>query len=252
MSTLRIAMWSGPRNISTAMMRAWENRGDTAVWDEPLYAYYLARSGAAHPMREEVIRAGETDWRRVVARLTGDAPGGAAIFFQKHMTHHLLDEVDRSWLDAVHSCFLIRDPREVIASYVRARGEASMDDIGVARQAEIFADVSRRLGRAPPVLDARDVLQRPEASLRALCIALGVDFTPRMLAWPAGARSSDGVWAKHWYANVQASTGFAPWVAKADTLPVAFEPLARACEPCYRELHAVRLAGENSDKLSVS
>lgn len=241
MTPVRIAMWSGPRNISTAMMRAWENRGDTAVWDEPLYAYYLARTGLEHPGRDEVIRHGETDWRRVVARITGDVPGGKPIFFQKHMTHHLLDEVDRGWLDEVQSCFLIRDPREVIASYVRTRGEATLADVGVERQADIFADVSARHARTPPVLDARDVLEHPEASLRALCAALGVEFTPRMLSWPAGPRASDGVWARHWYAAVEASTGFAPWVSKAATLAPAFEPLARECEPYYRELHSVRL-----------
>ena len=243
MTALRIAMWSGPRNISTAMMRAWENRGDTAVWDEPFYAYYLARTGIEHPLRDEVIRAGETDWRRVVARITGEVPGDQPIYFQKHMTHHLLGEVDRGWLDAVSSCFLIRDPREVIASYVRARGAATLEDVGVVQQAEIFAHVSRRLGAPPPVLDARDVLERPEASLRALCRALGVEFTARMLAWPAGPRDSDGVWAKHWYAAVQASTGFEPYVPKAGRLPREWEPLARECEPYYRELHAARLHG---------
>jgi hypothetical protein len=155
----RIAMWSGPRNISTAMMRAWENRGDTAVWDEPLYAFYLHRTGIDHPGADEVIAAGDTDWRRVVAAVTGPVPGGEPIYFQKHMTHHMLDEVERGWL--VHNCFLIRDPREVIASYARTRPAVTVSDVGVLQQAALFARAERLAGTPPLVLDSRDVIPAP-------------------------------------------------------------------------------------------
>ena len=239
-ATVHVAMWSGPRNISTAMMRSWENRGDTAVWDEPLYAYYLARTGKPHPGAGEVIAAGDTDWRRVVARCTGPAPAGKRVFFQKHMTHHLLDEVDRDWLHHVHNCFLIRDPREVIASYARVHQEVSVEDVGIPQQAALYDRVCAT-GSPPPVLDARDVLEQPAAMLERLCRRLDLPFTPRMLSWPPGPRDSDGVWARHWYASVEASTGFAPYEPKSHRLPAALEPLALACMDDYLRLHEQRL-----------
>ncbi|HSS63133.1 MAG TPA: HAD family hydrolase [Gammaproteobacteria bacterium] len=237
----RIAMWSGPRNISTAMMRAWENRGDTAVWDEPLYAYYLHRTGVEHPGADEVIAAGETDWRKVVDRLTGPIPGGKPVFFQKQMTHHLLGEIDRGWMDRVVNCFLIRDPAEVVASYSRARENAVLEDVGIVQQAEIYDYLCTRSQRAPVVLDARDVLENPEATLKALCDAVGVAFTPRMLSWPAGRRESDGVWSKYWYDSVIASTGFKRYRRKRIRLSPQLEAIAEACGPHYRKLHQQRL-----------
>lgn len=238
---VRIAMWSGPRNISTAMMRAWENRGDTAVWDEPLYAFYLQRTGIEHPGADEVIAAGETDWRRVAAAVTGPVPGDKPFYFQKHMTHHMLDEVDRSWLAELRNCFLIRDPREVIASYARTRPDVSVADVGVLQQAALFEHVLESTGTTPLVLDTKDVLENPRALLVALCDALDVPFTDRMLSWPPGPRSSDGVWARYWYEAVQASSGFAPYVSKVHTLAPRLEPLAEECAPHYRRLHEVRL-----------
>ena len=240
-SPVRVAMWSGPRNISTAMMRSWENRGDTAVWDEPFYAWYLDSTGIEHPVDSEVIAAGETDWRRVVERLVGEIPGGYPVFFQKHMTHHLLPEIDRGWMDAVVNCFLIRDPREVLASYARMRSTVTVEDVGVPQQAEIFDYVQARSTDTPVVLDARDVLENPRGVLSALCDRVGVEFTERMLAWPPGPRESDGVWAKHWYHSVHRSSGFQPYVAKTDPLPGHLEPLARECEPHYHRLWEQRL-----------
>ena len=241
LSPVRLAMWSGPRNISTAMMRAWENRGDTAVWDEPFYAYYLNETGIDHPVDSEVIAAGETDWRRVVDRLLGDVPDERPVFFQKHMTHHLLPEIDRGWMDAVVNCFLIRDPREVLSSYARMRSTVTVEDVGVPQQAEIFDFVKARRGEAPVVLDARDVLEDPRGVLGALCAEVGVTFTDRMLAWPPGARASDGVWAKHWYRSVHQSSEFQPYVPKTRLLPERLESLARECEPHYRWLWEQRL-----------
>src|SRR3954447_19700588 len=178
-------MWSGPRNISTAMMRAWSSRPDTVVVDEPFYAFYLQRTKADHPGREEVIAAGESDWRKVIDRLTTDPlPSGKRIFYQKHMTHHLLPEIERGFIHRLTNCFLIRDPGEVIASYTKKNHEPSLEDIGFVQQAEIFDVVSAHT--APPVIDAHDVQEDPARTLRLLCDAIGVEFTDAMLSWPVG------------------------------------------------------------------
>ena len=241
MTQLRVAMWSGPRNISTAMMRAWENRGDCAVIDEPLYAHYLARTGLDHPGRAAVIAAGETDWRKVAAQLTGPIPGGKAIFYQKHMTHHLLPEIERSWLAQLTHVFLIRDPREVLASYVKSRPTVTAEDIGVVQQLEIFEYVSALRGAAPPVIDAGEFLAAPEAQLRLLCTQLHVPFTPRMLKWPPGPRTSDGVWAPYWYSKVLDSTGFEPRGQREARVPQAYRALIERLLPCYETLFEQRL-----------
>ena len=205
---VRIAMWSGPRNISTAMMRAWGNRPDTFVRDEPFYACYLRETRLDHPGAEQVIAHGETDWRKVAAQLIGPVPGGKRIYYQKQMTHHLLPEMDRTWLGSVTNCFLIRDPAEVIISYIKKNNDPTLEDIGFVQQAEIFDWVSGRSGSVPPVIDAHDVLENPERILRLLCEAVGVEFTEAMLSWPSGLRETDGIWAKHWYGEVAKSTGF--------------------------------------------
>jgi hypothetical protein len=236
--TLRIAMWSGPRNISTAMMRAFENRADSFVADEPFYAAWLAATGADHPMAAEVVAAGETDPAKVAAWLSGPAPEGRAVFYQKHMTHHMLAGFPQAWTDAVENVFLIRRPEEVVASYADRRGQAELEDIGFREQAEIFDRVAARIGRAPPVIDAADVLADPAAALGRLCAALGLAFDPAMLAWPPGRRATDGVWAAHWYAAVERSTGFArpkPPVG-FDDLPDGLKPVAAAARPYYERL----------------
>jgi hypothetical protein len=234
-------MWSGPRNISTAMMRAWENRGDCAVSDEPLYAAYLVATGLEHPAREEVIAAGESDAAKVVAALLGAVPGGQPIWYQKHMSHHLLPGMAREWVHALSNVLLIRDPAEVVASYVKSRATVTPEDIGLPQQARLFDELAERNGVAPLVLDAGDFLRAPEAHLRALCARLGIPFTQRMLAWPAGPRDSDGIWAPHWYAAVWASTGFEPW--RPRELHLEGEPahVAEACRPAYEKLHAQRM-----------
>jgi hypothetical protein len=241
MTALRLAMWSGPRNISTAMMRSWENRGDCAVIDEPLYAHYLAHTGLDHPGREEVIAAGETDWRRVVARLIAPPPDGRAIVYQKHMTHHLLPHIGRDWLRDLTHVFLIRDPGEVLMSYVKSRPTVSAEDIGVVQQLEIYRHVSELTGRAPPVIDAGQFLRDPEGQLRQLCDLLGIAFTPRMLRWPPGPRESDGVWAPYWYAQVLRSSGFEPQRPRQPAVPAEYEPILAAVRPSFEELFARRL-----------
>jgi sulfotransferase family protein len=233
---IRIAMWSGPRTVSTALMRAWENRPDTAVTDEPLYAFYLDRTGLDHPGRDAVIASQPTDWRVVLAQqASGPLPGGAVIGYAKHMTHHLLPEVDRSALAPFRHAHLIRDPRELLGSYARVRAEPTLDDLGLRQQAEIFETFGG------PVVDSRDLLTAPEGTLRALCEALGIPFDDRMLAWPGGPRDSDGVWAPWWYAGVLASTGFAPYRPPAAALPARLEPLADRCLPYFDRLYHYRI-----------
>lgn len=239
--TIRIAMWSGPRNISTATMRAFENRADTAVIDEPFYAYYLAETGADHPMRAEVLAAQPRDWRDVVKTLTGSAP--APVFYQKHMTHHMLPAIGRDWIGDMRNAFLIRAPEDVLASYAEVRGQARLEDIGLIEQHEIFKRVSDHLGAAPPVVDGKDILADPEGTLTALCTALGIPFDTNMLRWPAGRRDSDGVWAPAWYASVEASTGFAAPAAKPRApLTADLQRVADEARPLYEALARHRLA----------
>jgi len=236
-------MWSGPRNISTAMMRAWGNRADTAVIDEPFYAYYLKRTGKKHPDASEIIAGGETDWRKIVASLrTESIPSGKRIFFQKQMTHHLLPEVDREWIVDLTNCFLIRDPREVILSYIKKNPEPMLEDLGFVQQRKIFNFVRERTGKAPPVVDARDVLENPERILRILCDAIGVPFDVAMLSWPPGLRDSDGIWAKYWYDDVARSTSFLPYKSREGNVPDRLRTMYDQCRECYERLYQHRLS----------
>jgi sulfotransferase family protein len=240
--TVRIAMWSGPRNISTAMMRAWDNRADTVVVDEPLYAYYLERTGKQHPGAAEVIAHGETDWRKIVRRLTTEPiSSGKPIFFQKQMTHHLLPEIDREWIVDLTNCFLIRDPREVILSYIKKNPDPSLEDLGFVQQCEIFNFVRERTDSVPPVIDAKDVLQNPERILRLLCDAIGVEFDKAMLSWPPGLRETDGIWAKHWYDAVAKSTSFEPYKSREGEVPDSLNDIYQRCRDCYGKLYQHRL-----------
>ncbi|HEY0106185.1 MAG TPA: hypothetical protein VGB91_08885 [Rhizomicrobium sp.] len=241
---LRIAMWSGPRNISTAMMRAFENRDDTAVLDEPFYAAYLALSGAIHPMREEVLRSQPNDWRDVEAALLGPSPHGAPIFYQKHMTHHMLPQIGTGWMAACRNIFLIRRPHEVVASYQDKRGETTLSDIGIVRQAELFDREADRLGHAPIVIDSSDISAAPRSQLEALCSAIGIAFSAKMLHWPKGRRASDGVWAPAWYDRVEQSTGFVSGPAAApQNLSPALAAIADAAYPYYERLARWKIAG---------
>jgi hypothetical protein len=245
----RIAMWSGPRNISTAMMRSFGSRTDTLAVDEPFYAAYLAATGLDHPMRAEIISEGESDPDVVARTLSTDPlPPGKHVHYQKHMTHHMLDVFPREWIDRVASAFLIRDPEAVLASYVRKRESVTLDDIGFRQQAEIFDRVADRLGAPPPVIEGADILTAPAAMLGKLCAALGIAFDPAMLAWAPGPRAEDGVWAPHWYGAVWASTGFAePSSAQAAVfaLPDSLRRIADAARPYYERVARYRLTAES-------
>jgi hypothetical protein len=239
---IRVAMWSGPRNISTAMMRAWENRPDAIVVDEPLYAHYLLETDIDHPGREEVIAAHENDWRKVVEDLVhAPLPAGKSIYYQKHMTHHLLDHMDLGWVDGLVNCFLIRDPAEVITSYIKVRPEVTLADIGLEEQRRLFDHVSAVTGETPPVIDSVDVLENPRRILTLLCQRIGVPFSEQMLAWPAGPRPSDGVWARYWYDAVWASTGFEPYRPRPAHVPAHLQDLLAEANDLYTELYEQRL-----------
>jgi hypothetical protein len=238
--TVRVAMWSGPRNISTAVMRSWENRSDTVVVDEPLYAAYLARTGLDHPGREAVLAAQPTDAEAALAALEQPLPAGRTVQYVKHMTHHLDESLNLEWTLRVRNLVLIRDPREVVASYVRSRETCEPADIGLLQQERLMAFWDEH-GAAPPVLDAADFLRDPEGHLRWICDHVGVAFTERMLSWPAGPRDSDGVWAPYWYDAVRASTGFAPWQPRQVELSPHDAAVAEACLPAYRALRDRRL-----------
>jgi hypothetical protein len=238
MKPLRIAAWSGPRNISTAMMRAWENREDSFVSDEPLYAAYLATTQLDHPGRDDVIDAGETDWRRVVATLSGPVPNGRAVWYQKHMSHHLLPGMATDWIHALTNVFLIRDPSAVVASYLKSRASVVPADIGLLQQVELFDALVARSGTMPMVIEADAFLRNPASHLKALCAGCGIDFTPRMLSWPAGPRATDGIWAPHWYDAVWKSTGFEPWRPREVRLGADAQRVADACRPAYERLLA--------------
>jgi hypothetical protein len=239
--TTRIAMWSGPRNLSTAMMRSFGGRADTAVSDEPFYGAFLKTSGAAHPMREAVVAAMDCDWDSVMRTLAGPAPGGSSIWYQKHMWHHMVGPVGYDDFAGFTHAFLIREPERMIASYLRQREAAAFEDFGLERQAEFFEREADRLGEAPPVVDANDVLRNPSGTLSALCAALGIPWDSAMLRWAPGRRATDGPWAPHWYAAVEASTGFGPPERGPVELPDDARRLADRCRPYYERLAAHRL-----------
>lgn len=236
---VRLAMWSGPRNISTAMMRSWENRPDTLVVDEPLYPHFLAATGIDHPGRDEVLAVGETDWRVVVERLLGPVPDGVDVFYQKHMAHHLVDDVEHDWMRALTNVLLIRDPREVVASYRRSREQVTALDIGLPQQVGLY-DEWTSWGRTPQVIDSADFLRDPERYLRGLCELVGVAFTDAMLRWPPGRRDTDGVWGPYWYDAVWASTGFEAYRPREVDLSGAAADVAEECLPLYERLHSLR------------
>ena len=239
--TVRIAMWSGPRNISTALMRSWENRPDCSVVDEPFYAAYLADTGLEHPCREQILLTQSTDYGKVVEELTHN-PAPTPLQYQKHMTHHIPRGMHMNWCASLRHCFLIRDPAQVIASYVQKMPSVDEDAIGIRRQAELFEEITRVVGRPPAVIDSNDVLQNPGKVLGDLCEHLQLDFPAEaMLSWPTGRRDSDGIWADHWYHNVERSTGFGKYEKSETVLSPEHHQLAEAMRPYYLQLADQRI-----------
>ena len=238
---MKIAMWSGPRNLSTAMMYAFAARGDCAVWDEPFYAAYLAKTGIDHPMRDTIIATDDTDPTRIAAACMAPTPDGKALHYQKHMTLHMIPEFDRGFMRHLTNVFLIRHPARVVASYSQKREAPTLPDIGFVQQAELFDQVAGWTGRTPLVIDSADIRANPRESLAKLCTALGIPFTENMLHWPAGPKPYDGVWAPHWYNAVHASTGFGDPEGPLPTLPAEYAPLVEQALPHYQRLAAHKL-----------
>jgi len=240
--TLRIAMWSGPRNISTAMMRSFSSRPDCFVSDEPFYGAFLKESGADHPMKEAVIASMETDWHRIADAMAGATPDGSPVWYQKHMSHHMVGPVRPDDIRGVTHAFLIRDPALMVASYARKREEVRPEDLGLGLQRQFFDRQADRIGRAPPVVDGADVLADPRGLLSALCVALGIEFAEQMLSWSAGRHPQDGVWADHWYGRVQSSTGFeVDEDGECPPLDAHLQAVADACREDYSAMAQFRL-----------
>ncbi|WP_340108852.1 HAD family hydrolase [Pikeienuella sp. HZG-20] len=237
---IRIAMWSGPRNLSTALMRSFGARADCAVADEPFYAAYLA-SGVEHPMKREILAAHETDPEAVARTLLGPAPGGRAIWYQKHMPHHMLPGFPRGWFAACRHAVLIRAPERVAASFDAGRPRPTLEDLGVPQLDDVIAGIERATGRTPPVIEAEDIRADPEGMLRALVAALDIPFDAAMLAWPPGPRPTDGVWAAHWYGAVLASSGFAPPPREEPVLAPHLREIAARARPSFERLQARKL-----------
>jgi len=238
--TRRIAMWSGPRNLSTAMMRAFSSRPDCTVSDEPFYAAYLAATGIVHPMNDEVLASQPQDPHRVAADMLGPVPGGRPVWYQKHMAHHMVDGFPLDWMDGVTNVFLLRRPERVLASYAQKREDVSLRDIGFAEQAMLFDRVADRLGKAPPVVDSEDVRRDPRGTLSALCAAIDLPFDEAMLSWPKGQHKDDGVWAPHWYGAIFGSTGFAPPDEKVVELPEHLQAIADEAQVFYDRMAAFK------------
>jgi len=241
---MRLAMWSGPRNLSTALMRSFSSRPDAAVLDEPFYAHYLKHTGIDHPGRDKTIAAYENDWEKVIDFICGPIPGAKTVWYQKHMAHHMLPHIDSQRLlenGALTHAFLIRDPAEVINSYTKVFPDMTLAETGLPYQADLFARVKKLTGHAPPVIDASDLLIDPPRTLARLCNSLGITFTDRMLHWPKGAHPDDGNWGVHWYANVNGSTGFERYRPRHATVAERFEPMFNEVRKLYEELSEYRL-----------
>lgn len=237
---IRISMWSGPRNISTAMMRSFGSRPGCHAVDEPFYAHYLAKTGLHHPMYQEVIASQPTDWRTVATNLNAPLVPGSMLYI-KHMTHHMTPEVDLSSFQDHRNCFLIRDPKRVIASYAAKWDRITTEDIGIKRQLEIFRTLEKLTGQTPVVIEAEDILKQPESMLKNLCAALGISWEKEMLSWQKGRHPEDGVWAAHWYASVEETTGFAPYEEREVELKPGLMDLLAEQMPFYDELRARKI-----------
>lgn len=237
---MKLAVWSGPRNISTAMMYAFGSRADFAAVDEPFYAAYLALTGLRHPMRDEILAAQSQDVAEVIAELTGPVPDAKMHAYHKHMAQHMLPEVPRDWFTGMRHVFLIRHPARVLPSFAAKYDQTTLADIGIVQQGELYDQLESE-GHTPVVVDSVDIRADPEGMLRALCEEVGLEWDPAMLTWPAGAKPFDGVWADVWYGAVHRSTGFAGPEGRVPVLEGALAEMAEAALPTYEKLAARRL-----------
>ena len=240
-----IAMWSGPRNLSTALMRSFENRLDTTVIDEPCYAHFLQKTGVEHPGKQEVLRSQSTKWEEVVTLCTGKIPNNKSIWYQKHMAQHNLEGYDIRWIKKIKNCLLIRNPKYVIASYNREYPIRDVSLLGYLQQENIIALLQRENNETPPIIDATDLLRSPKKILEKLCSRLGIEFSDRMLSWPAGKRDTDGVWGSHWYKGVEKSVGFLSYKKKDIKLSKELVPIYENCMISYEKMYENRIRLDN-------
>ncbi len=238
---LRLSVWSGPRNISTAMMRSFGSRSDCHPVDEPFYACYLTQTGLQHPMREEIIASQPSNWKTVISEINGALPHKKSILYLKHMTQHMLSDIKLEGLADHTHCFLIRDPRLVIASFSEKMDRVSADATGFKRQLELYRYFSKHAAKRPVVIEGEDIQKNPGEMLEHLCEACNLPFDKAMLSWKAGPHPEDGIWGAHWYNAVEKSTGFAAYSEKQVLLSDEQEQLAKELEPYYQELKAHKL-----------
>ncbi|MEL7190691.1 MAG: HAD family hydrolase [Pseudomonadota bacterium] len=231
--TIRIAMWSGPRNISTAMMRSFGARSDCAVCDEPFYGAFLKSSGEDHPMGVETMASMDCDWESVLRTQSGPIPDGKHVWYQKHMPHHMVGPIDLAQMPDHKHAFLIRAPERVVASYKAKNELRSPELLGFAQVREYFEREADRLGKSPPVIDSDGVLANPAGVLQNLCLQLGILWDPAMLSWEKGPHQADGVWGAHWYDRVNSSTQFGQPRGALPKLDGAYQKTVDACREDY-------------------
>ncbi len=236
-----IAMWSGPRNISTALMRSFENRSDCFVSDEPFYSYFLYKTGLKHPLSNEIIKSGLIKYNEIVKYITGPIPSSKSIWYQKHMAHHILEGEDLDWIKRMKNCLLIRHPNDVILSYLKKNDINSIQQLGYLQQITIYKILSKVTGKSPIIIDAQDLLIKPKEMLIEICKKLRIKFDHKMLSWPSGSRETDGIWGKHWYKQVEASTGFKPYVTTENIIPSKYQILYDECMQYYDFLYQNRI-----------
>ena len=228
-------MWSGPRNLSTALMRSFENRNDTKVIDEPFYAYYLKKTQLDHPMKSEIINYYPTSQIQILKKITPQTQNNQ-IFYQKHMTHHIIKNTRLDWLNKGYNCFLIRHPAKVINSYIKKNTLISIDDVGFKKQYEIFNKIKKNKINYM-VINADTILQDPSKTLKKLCKILEIRFTKKMLSWPAGKRSTDGIWSKVWYKNVELSNTFSKYKKEKYNVPKKYNDIYEESLKYYNEMN---------------
>ena len=237
---LNIAMWSGPRNISTAMMRSFGSREDSFVSDEPMYGHFLLKSGVSHPMREEVLESMSTNFNDLTDYLTGDIPNNKAVWYQKQMTHHILESDDLGWLKGLRNTFLIRHPKDVILSYME-KFNLEEELIGFKQQDRIYRYVCKFVDSNPVIIDSKDILDIPKKMLTKLCDSLNIPFCDRMLSWTMGHHSTDGVWGKHWYNSVIKTDSFGEYKEKNESIPDQYMDIYNRSLDLYEKLHQKKI-----------
>ena len=245
MTSKIIAMWSGPRNVSTALMRSFENRSDCFVSDEPFYSYFLYKTGLKHPLSDKIIKSGLIDYNKIIKYITGHTPFSKNIWYQKHMAHHILEGVNMDWIKNMANCLLIRHPSDVILSYSKKNEIDNIQQLGYLQQIKIYKMLTEETGVSPIIIDAQDLLKEPRKMLIEICKNLKIKFNDKMLSWPPGGRKTDGIWGKHWYKQVEVSKGFNPYLKTDRTIPLRYQNLNNECMKYYDFLHQNRIILSN-------